>query len=133
MDEQPTFARSLTFGPFRLFPSRQLLLKDGRPIQIGTRALAILELLAERAGDVVSKEELIAHVWPDTFVQEGNVKVHIAAVRRVLDEGRFTNQFIVTIPGRGYRFVGTVSVSSTRVVTTVDDHSSATAAICRHA
>ena len=56
--------RSLAFGAFRLFPSRQLLLKAVRPIRIGTRALAILELLVGREGDLVSKEELIAQVWP---------------------------------------------------------------------
>src|ERR1700686_2272334 len=121
MAEQLAIDRSLAFGPFCLFPSRQLLVKADRAIQIGTRALAILELLVDRAGDVVSKEELIARVWPNTFVQEGNVKVHIAALRRALADGQFGNRSTATVPGRGYRFVGTVSVSSTKPPMAVEE------------
>jgi hypothetical protein len=75
----------ITFGPFVLIPSQQLLLKTDQLVQIGTRAFEILTCLVERAGEVVSKEDLIARVWPNVFVQEGNLKVHVAALRQALD------------------------------------------------
>jgi predicted ATPase/DNA-binding winged helix-turn-helix (wHTH) protein len=101
--------RAIAFGPFQLVPTKQLLLENGEPVPIGTRALEILTLLVERAGDLVRKEELIARAWPSTFVQESNLKVHIAALRRVLGDGRAGNRYVVNVPGRGYRFVGEVS------------------------
>ena len=61
--------QAISFGPFRLVPSQQLLLEDGKPVRLGSRALDILIALAERPNELVSKEELIARVWPDTFVE----------------------------------------------------------------
>ena len=66
----------------------RLLLKAGKPVQVGARALEILILLAERRGDVVSKEELIAHAWPDVAVEEGGLRVHIAGLRKALGDGK---------------------------------------------
>ncbi len=99
----------LAFGPFILVPSQQLLLKANQPVEIGTRAFEILTCLVERAGEVVSKEDLIARVWPNVFVQEGNLKVHVATLRQALADGQGGNRFIVNVPGRGYRFVAAVS------------------------
>ena len=79
--------RSFAFGPFVLIPERQLLLKGEAPVRIGSRALDILTALVERPGDLVSKSELLSRVWPDTFVEEGNLKVNMAALRRALGEG----------------------------------------------
>jgi TolB-like protein/DNA-binding winged helix-turn-helix (wHTH) protein len=75
------------------------------PVAIGSRALDILGMLVERAGDLVSKDELIAAVWPGTIVEESNLTVQISALRRVLDDGRADGSCIRTTPGRGYRFV----------------------------
>jgi predicted ATPase/DNA-binding winged helix-turn-helix (wHTH) protein len=100
-----------SFGPFRLLPSRLLLLEGDRPLHIGNRALDILAALVERAGEIVSKEELIARVWPNTFVEEGNLRVHIAAIRKILGDGRAGNRYVANIPGRGYRFIAPVSIS----------------------
>lgn len=72
---------------------------------IGSRALDLLIFLLERAGDLVSKEELMRRVWPETHVVGGNLTVHIAALRRILKDGRDGRRYIVNIPGRGYRFV----------------------------
>jgi predicted ATPase/DNA-binding winged helix-turn-helix (wHTH) protein len=102
---------AIVFGPFQLFPAKQLLLDHGKPVHLGTRALEILACLVERAGDLVSKDELIARAWPNTFVQESNLKVHIAALRRVLSDGQAGNRYVVNVPGRGYRFVAEVSRS----------------------
>lgn len=116
--EQPrrvmTFAASsqceITFGDFRLLPSKRLLMEGGAPVPIGSRALDLLIIFVERAGNLLSKEELIRQVWPETHVVEGNLTVHIAALRRVLGDGRTGRRYIVNTPGRGYRFVEPVKV-----------------------
>jgi predicted ATPase/DNA-binding winged helix-turn-helix (wHTH) protein len=97
-------ARSYTFGPFSLLPEQQLLLEGDQPIEIGGRALAILTLLVQRAGEIVSKDELIAYVWPGTYVEDSNLRVHIAGLRRALNDGRHDRRYIVNISGRGYCF-----------------------------
>ena len=98
----------ISFGLFRLLPARRLLLEGDRIVRIGGRALDLLIALVERPGELVSKPELIAKVWPHTFVEEGNLKVHIAALRRALGDGQAGNRYISTIAGRGYCFVAPV-------------------------
>jgi predicted ATPase/DNA-binding winged helix-turn-helix (wHTH) protein len=98
------------FGPFRLFAAQHLLLEHEKPLRLGSRALEILTVLVENPGEVVTKEELVARVWPDTFVEEGNLRVHMAALRRALGDGQAGSRYVVTVPGRGYRFVAPVSV-----------------------
>lgn len=100
---------TLTFGRFRLIPARQQLLCDGVPVRIGSRALDILAVLARRSGELVAKHELIAAVWPDTFVDESNLKVNVCFLRHALGDTQKQPEFIATIPGRGYRFVAPVS------------------------
>src|SRR5262245_15513130 len=74
----------IAFGPFRLLPARQLLLDGDKPVRLGSRACDILVALVERAGQLLSNRELIERVWPKTFVEEGNLRVHVAALRRAL-------------------------------------------------
>ncbi len=100
--------RSYAFGPFRLVPERQLLLRDGQPVRIGGRALDLLTVLVEQAGETVGKRELIARVWPNLFVEDSNLKVNMNALRRALGEGAGAPRYIATVVGRGYRFVGNV-------------------------
>jgi predicted ATPase len=102
--------RAIAFGPFRLLPAQQLLLEGDKPLRLGSRALSILAVLVERPGELISKEDLVARVWPDTFVEEGNLRVHMAALRRTLGDGQGGNRYVATIPGRGYRFVAPVSL-----------------------
>ncbi|MBV9529570.1 MAG: helix-turn-helix transcriptional regulator, partial [Bradyrhizobium sp.] len=97
------------FGPFRLHPTERLLLKEEKPLRLGSRALETLIALIERAGETVLKEQLINRVWPDTFVDESALRVHVAALRKALGDGRDGNRFIVSNPGRGYSFVATVT------------------------
>jgi DNA-binding winged helix-turn-helix (wHTH) protein len=99
---------AISFGPFRLLPAQQLLMEADKPIRIGSRALEILIALVERAGDIVSKEELIARVWPNTFVEENNLRVNIAALRRTLGDGQEGNRYVANIPVRGYAFIAPV-------------------------
>src|SRR6185436_3464237 len=91
--------RSFAFGPFMLIPERQLLLRGEVRIRIGGRALDILTLLVEHAGDVVSKRELLSHAWPDVIVEESNLKVNMAALRRLLGEAP-GGRYIATVVGR---------------------------------
>jgi DNA-binding winged helix-turn-helix (wHTH) protein len=97
-----------SFGPFRLIPEQQLLVEDGKPVSVGARGLELLRVLVEHSGKVVSKDELIACIWPDTCVSESNLKVQIAALRRALGEGRRGERYVATVNGRGYRFVAPV-------------------------
>jgi DNA-binding winged helix-turn-helix (wHTH) protein len=104
----------ISFGPFRLLRARRLLLKGSEPVPVGGRVLDLLIALVERPGEVVSKSELIAKVWPQTFVAESNLKVRIAALRRALADGEGGDRYISTIVGRGYCFVALVIRSSRR-------------------
>ena len=101
----------ISFGPYRLLPARRLLLEGDRPVSLGSRALDLLIALVERAGEVVGKSELIARVWPHAFVVEGNLKLHIAALRRALADGQAGNRYISTVSGRGYCFVAPITRS----------------------
>ncbi|WP_245458774.1 winged helix-turn-helix domain-containing protein [Mesorhizobium sp. M8A.F.Ca.ET.057.01.1.1] len=86
------------------------LYRDGKLLPLGSRAFDILQILVTRAGEVVSHEELIAAVWPNTFVAENNLRVNMTALRKVLGpEGSATNGMIANVPGRGYSFTATVA------------------------
>ncbi|MHC2331704.1 winged helix-turn-helix domain-containing protein [Bradyrhizobium sp. USDA 4454] len=100
----------VSFGPFRLHPTQLLLLEGDKPVCLGSRALEILIALLERRGELVSKQDLMARVWPNVFVEPANLTVHMSALRRALRDGRDGHRFIVNIPGRGYCFVGRVDV-----------------------
>jgi DNA-binding winged helix-turn-helix (wHTH) protein len=101
----------VSFGPFRLLPMQFLLLEDGKPVALGSRALEILIVLLERPGELVSKRELMARVWPNVFVEPANLTVHVSALRRTLRDGRDGNRFIINVPGRGYSFVASVALA----------------------
>jgi DNA-binding winged helix-turn-helix (wHTH) protein len=102
-------AAEISFGSFRLLPSQFLLLEGDKPVHLGSRALEVLVVLLERPGEIISKQELLARVWPGIFVEPANLTVHISALRRQLRDGQFGNRFIINIPGRGYSFVGDVT------------------------
>jgi predicted ATPase/DNA-binding winged helix-turn-helix (wHTH) protein len=97
------------FGSFRLLPDQRLLKEGNKPVRIGSRALDLLIALVDRPGELVSKEELMALVWPSTNVAPCNLSVHIARLRRILGDGRDGKRFVINIPGRGYRFVADVT------------------------
>ncbi|HTC04005.1 MAG TPA: winged helix-turn-helix domain-containing protein, partial [Xanthobacteraceae bacterium] len=103
-----------SFGPFRLIAAERQLKKGDEPVQLGGRALDTLIALVERAGEVVTQGELISRVWPDVTVEEANLRVHIANLRKALGDGRKGARYIVTVPGRGYSFVAPVTRSAPR-------------------
>jgi predicted ATPase/DNA-binding winged helix-turn-helix (wHTH) protein len=100
---------AIAFGPFVLNPTQRVLLRGDRPVRLGSRAREILICLVERAGTVVSKNELIKRVWPHTVVEEGTLRVHIASLRKILGQGRTQTQYVENVTGHGYRFVATVT------------------------
>ena len=97
---------AISFGPFRLLSARRLLLEGDRPVRLGSRALDMLVALVEHPGEVVSRDELMARVWPNTHVDESNIKFQISALRRTLGGG---NRYLLNVPGRGYSFVAPVA------------------------
>ncbi len=100
----------VSFGPFQLIASRRQLLESGKQVKLGSRAFDILALLVAQAGTLVSKEELMAKVWPKTVVEDINLRVHVAAVRRALGGDDAGNQFIVNTVGRGYSFIAPLTI-----------------------
>jgi predicted ATPase/DNA-binding winged helix-turn-helix (wHTH) protein len=96
------------FGSFRLLPRTRQLLENDRVVRLGSRAMDLLLALVERSGEMVSKSELIAYTWPNEVVEENTLRVHIAAVRKALGDGRPGVRYIINSPGRGYCFVGEV-------------------------
>jgi TolB-like protein/Flp pilus assembly protein TadD len=118
---------SVGFGRFRLLPQRRELRADGVVVELGSRAFDTLLVLTEARGALVTKDEILSRVWPDTVVEENNLVVQISALRKALGEDR---DFIRTVSGRGYRFVAEIitSVGETDVETPVDHGTSAEAA-----
>jgi predicted ATPase/DNA-binding winged helix-turn-helix (wHTH) protein len=109
----------LSFGSFSLFAAERLLKKAHEPIPLGGRALDILIALAERGGEVVTHQELISAVWPDVTVEEGNLRFHIAALRKALGDGRDGARYVSNVAGRGYCFVAPITRSSAKQTVSV--------------
>jgi predicted ATPase/DNA-binding winged helix-turn-helix (wHTH) protein len=106
----------LAFGPFRLRMPERMLQEGERPIRLGSRSLEILLILVERAGELVDKEEIKGRVWPGMVTEEATLRVHIAALRKVLGHSRDGARYVENVTGRGYRFVAQV--------TRLEDHGS---------
>ena len=92
------------FGAFRMDPAREVLLCGDTPIPLTSKAFHTLLVLVENSGQVMSKEQLMASLWPGTFVEEANLAKHISMVRKALGQTAQDRGYIVTIPGSGYRF-----------------------------
>ncbi|WP_280812770.1 winged helix-turn-helix domain-containing protein [Variovorax sp. TBS-050B] len=103
------------FGPFSLSPTRRVLLESGQPVRLGSRALEILLFLIENAGKFVSNTEIFKRVWPRNVVVEGNLRVHIASLRRAIGDGQEGRRYIINVPNRGYSFVAELFRSSAAV------------------
>jgi predicted ATPase/DNA-binding winged helix-turn-helix (wHTH) protein len=101
----------ISFGPFRLVTSERLLTREGAPVDVGGRSLDILIALLSSANEVVSKQDLLARVWPDVTVEEGSLRFHVASLRKALGDGKNGARYITTLAGRGYCFVAPVSRS----------------------
>lgn len=100
--------RLYEFGPFRIDTANRLLLRDGKPIALKPKVVETLLLLIENSGRVVEKDELIEKLWPDSFVEEGNLTQNIYVLRKAIGGGAQAESYIETIPRRGYRFAAQV-------------------------
>ncbi len=109
---EETGDREVRFGPFRVVPSQRLIEEAGMALRLGSRAQNTLFALLDRAGEVVSKADLLSKVWPDTFVDEANLKVQVAALRRALGDGQPGRRYIVNVPGLGYSFVAPIATAA---------------------
>ena len=109
IDSQEAWREQMvSFGPFRLQAARRTLERSGVALNLGSPALELLIVLVERAGQVVSKTELMTRVWPDVRVDDVSLRVHIAALRKALSNGEPGARYVVTLTGRGYCFVAPV-------------------------
>ena len=98
------------FGPYRLDPDRRLLLRESKAVPVQPKAFDILLVLCESSEKVVTKEELLNKVWPDTFVEESNLAQNIFVLRKTLGDMVDEKRYIITVPGRGYRLAEKVTV-----------------------
>jgi predicted ATPase/DNA-binding winged helix-turn-helix (wHTH) protein len=115
--------QAVQFGPYRVHPHQRLVLEAGRPLRLGRRAVEILLILLEHAGNVVSKQELITRVWPKSVVEDTNLRVHMAALRKALGDGQAGQRYIVTVAQRGYSFVAPLSIEPMTLPTDGMPHS----------
>ena len=97
------------FGSFCVNPAERLLLRNGKPIRLTPKVFDVLLVLIQNRGHLVTKDKFLKEVWPDSFVEEANLSVNIASLRKALDEGVSAHQYIETVAKGGYRFVATVS------------------------
>lgn len=106
-----SLAEEFRFGSFKLLPGQAVLLKNDEPVRLGSRATEILILLVRHAGVLVTKQQIMEEVWPDIVVVEANLSVHMSALRRALEDDDAASPYVVTVPGRGYRFAAAVTVA----------------------
>ena len=100
------------FGPFRVDPEKELLIRGDETVSLTPKTFQILLVLMRHKKEVVTKDELMKEVWPDTFVEEANLSRNIFLLRKALGESPQDHQYILTVPGRGYRFAEEVQVVS---------------------
>src|ERR1700719_46250 len=105
--------RIYQFGPFRVYEGARLWIRDGAPFSITPKVFDTLVFLVAKAGRTVSREELTQAVWPDTFVEEGNLNYNMSHLRKILGEREQDVPYVQTIPKVGYRFVADVEVVNT--------------------
>ena len=96
------------FGPFRVDPEKEILLRAGEPVPLKPKTFQILLVLVRHTKEVVTKDDLMKEVWPDTFVEEANLSRHIFMLRKALGENSPEQRYILTVPGRGYRLAESV-------------------------
>src|SRR5215467_753946 len=108
----------ISFGPFRLDLRGRRLLRQDNVIPLGSRALDLLCVLASAGGELVTKDRLMAEAWPGLVVEENNLYVHISTIRKALETEAAAKPYLITVPGRGYRFVRIAASADTRLPAT---------------
>ncbi len=127
------------FGTFRLDAKARRLLRAGEPIAITSKVFDLLLMIVQSGGEVISKDDLIKRLWPDTIVEEHNLTQNISVLRKALGEAPTDHRYIVTVPGAGYRFIADVreiverESSSTSEVATMNRKAAARSPLLRQA
>ena len=106
--------RRLSFGPFQIDQGAQVVLRDGEPLAVGQRGVVLLETLLSRPGEVITKSELMDAAWGGAAVEESNLTVQVAALRKALGPSPAGGDWIVTVPRVGYRFVSPLVIGARR-------------------
>ncbi len=109
------------FDNFQIDAARRILQRGGEPLALNPKAFDLLLTLIENRGEILSKNDLLERVWENQFVEENNLTVHISALRKALGEKKNENRFLVTIPGKGYKFVGALNEPSNEII--IENHS----------
>lgn len=107
------------FGPFRVDSEKEVLLREGQPVPLTPKTFQILLVLLRHQKEVVNKDDLMKAVWPDTYVEEANLSRNIFMLRKALGETPQDHHYILTVPGRGYRFAENVRLVSEQQVSIV--------------
>ena len=108
--------RTIWFAGFELDTAHRRLLREGEPVALNAKAFDLLVFLAENVGRVVTKDEILDAVWNGQFVEEANLTVQMSALRRALGDSRDTPRFLVTVPGKGYEFIGDIEKVDDEIV-----------------
>jgi DNA-binding winged helix-turn-helix (wHTH) protein len=111
------------FGSFRLDSAERLLLRAGQPVSLTPKAFDLLVYLVDHANRLVTKQALMSALWPNTFVEEANLTFTVSALRKALGDGQDGEQFIQTVPTRGYRFVASVTHDENEPVSSTSETS----------
>src|SRR3974390_253140 len=106
--QSPKLKEAYEFGPFRVDSEKETLQRDGKSIPLQPKTFQILLVLIRHDQEVVSKDDLMKAVWPDTFVEEANLSRNIFMLRKALGESSKDHQYILTVPGQGYRLAESV-------------------------
>src|SRR5271167_2856541 len=109
------------FGEFRIEALARTLRREEESVTLNRRAFDVLLYFVQNPGRVLTRDELLKNVWPDTFVDENSLAQSISALRKALEEKPGDNNYIVTLPGRGYQFVSQVQVTAPEIVAIVPD------------
>jgi DNA-binding winged helix-turn-helix (wHTH) protein/TolB-like protein/Flp pilus assembly protein TadD len=115
--------RFYEFGPFRIDCRRRILFREGQPVPLTPKAFDTLVMLVENSGSLVEKDRLMNALWPETFVEQGSLTRNVSALRKALGESPHDHQYIVTVPGEGYRFVAAVRTAPLGAPLTVKEQS----------
>jgi eukaryotic-like serine/threonine-protein kinase len=108
--------QTISFAEFELDAPRRCLMREGKILSLNAKAFDLLVYLAENAGRIVGKNEIMDAVWENQFVEEANLKVQMSALRKVLGDRKESPRFLVTIPGKGYKFIADVSNNDRKIV-----------------
>lgn len=115
--------QTFTFADFELDAAKRLLLKQGKPVALNSKTFDLLLTMVENRGQVLSKEDLLNKVWANQFVEENNLTVQISALRKIFGEKKGEHQFIVTVAGKGYKFIHDIQTLADEKELIIENHS----------